>query len=237
MPAAALFVLLQVAGPPSAECRDGQLSMVTSIRELLDRGDSDVARTAVTSLPPETSSCLPLELARLAVTGWFEARSLAAVGGAVDKQAPVQAALDQLDKLKASAAASPVAAIEIEYAQTIVRAAVSAAQDERAEMELLLGHARDLVQRLQSRSVRAVWPRPYNAAAGELWFEVDRYEEARAAFDRAVQADGSAASLVGLARALARLNRLDEACAAYSRAVDASPELRAAARSDLARCR
>jgi len=82
-----------------------------------------------------------------------------------------------------------------------------------------------------------VWPRPYNLAAGELWFEVDRYDEARAAYERAVQGDVSAAALVGLARAHARSGRLESACATYRRAVDAAPELRALAKGDLARCR
>jgi tetratricopeptide (TPR) repeat protein len=234
---AALFLFVQVAAAPAIDCRDGQLSMVTSIRELLDRGDNEVARRAVASLPPETSACVPLEIARLSVMGWFEARTLAAAGGATEKQGPVQAILGQLEMLRERAVRGSPVAIEIEYAQTIIRAAISAAQDERAEMELLLGHARDLVQRLESRSVRALWPRPYNAAAGELWFEVDRYDEARAAFERAVQSDGAAVALVGLARSLARANRFEEACATFKRAVDASPELRASAKNDLARCR
>lgn len=212
--------------------------MVTSIRELLDRGDHDVARRAVASLPPDSDACVPLQVARLAVRGWFEARAAAAAGGPPEMLRPIDATLEQLEKLKGSGAApaSPIA-IEIQYAQTIIRAAISAAQDERPEMELLLGHARDLVQRLQARSVRALWPQPYNLAVGELWFEVDRYDEARAAYERAVQSDGSAAALMGLARTLARSGRLDDACATSKRATDASPELRAAAKADLARCR
>ena len=55
-------------------------------------------------------------------------------------------------------------------------------------MELLLTHARDLADG-SHRARPARWPRPFNLLAGELWLEVDRYEDARAAFERAVRAD------------------------------------------------
>jgi tetratricopeptide (TPR) repeat protein len=222
------------------ECRDGQLSVATTIRELLERGDDGLAREAVAAVASD-ASCPALELARLSISGWFEARALAAVGGPADTLAPVRAVLDALEKLApaptSSAPQRDARALQVEYASTTIRAAVAAAQDERPEMELLLGHARDLVQRLQQRSVRALWPRPFNVIAGELWFEVDRYDDARLAYERAVQSDASAAALVGLARAQARLGRAEQACATYKRARDIGATLREAAKSDLGRCR
>jgi tetratricopeptide (TPR) repeat protein len=91
-------------------------------------------------------------------------------------------------------------------------------------------------ERLRVRERRAVWPLSWNLAAGELWFEVDRYEDAAAAYDRAGRADASPRALVGLARSLARLDRLEEACTAYRRATDAAKALRAQATPDLVRC-
>jgi tetratricopeptide (TPR) repeat protein len=233
---------LQVAGATVAtQCRDGELSVVTTVRELLERGDDAVAREAVASLSPDSASCPTLELTRLAVSGWFEARALAAFGGAAEKLGPVRAVLEGLEKLAPEPGAPPLQreafALQVEYAQTSLKAAIAAAQDERPEMELLLEHARDLVQRLEKRATRAVWPRPFNILVGELWFEVDRYDEARAAYERAVQSDGSAAALVGLARAQARLGRVEQACATYKRARDVGAALREAAKADLARCR
>ena len=222
-----------------SECRDGELSVMTTIRELLARGDEARARQAVNSLPAD-NACAPLRMARLALTGWFEARALAAFGGAAERLGPVKKTLAELDGYRAPAPDAPsstVIALEVEYAQTLIRAAVAAAQDERPEMELLLGHALDLVQRLEQRNAHASWPRPYNIAAGELWFEVDRYEESRAAFERAVQADASSAALVGLARAQARLGRAEQGCVTLKRARDAATELRTKATADLPRCR
>ena len=118
-----------------------------------------------------------------------------------------------------------------------MRAAIAAAQDERPELGLLLTHARDLAERLAARNRHAEWPRSYNTLAGELWFEVDRYEDSRAAYERAVRARPTAAALVGLARSLSRLRRVNEACATYRRVRDAAPALLAASARDLGRCR
>jgi tetratricopeptide (TPR) repeat protein len=146
---------------------------------------------------------------------------------------PVRATLDELQALRDHRDV----ALEAEYAHTCVQAAVAAAQDERPVMELLLTHARDLAERLQQRDRRANWPLPFNFVAGDLWFEVDRYDEARAAYERAVQSAPSALALVGLARTQSRLGRAEEACATYARVKDAAAGLRAAAAKDLSRCR
>ena len=238
----AVVLALPVAGAVVAsQCRDGQLSVVTTVRELLERGDDAVARQAAESLSPDSASCPTLELTRLAISGWFEARALAAFGGTADRLGPVNATLAGLEKLAPEPGATAVQreafALQVEYAQTSLKAAIAAAQDERPEMELLLEHARDLVQRLEQRATRAAWPRPFNILVGELWFEVDRYDDARAAYERAVQSDGSAVALVGLARAQARLGRVEQACATYKRARDVGAALRDAAKADLARCR
>ena len=230
MTALGLVVLLHLAATaqPSA-CRDVEHTALLRSQEQLARGDELAARRALDVGPPE---CVPRMVARLALRGWVEARALARIGGAVDQQQEVRKTLDELQAV----AADVNWALEIEYADTIIRAAIAAAQDERPEMELLLTHARDLSERLLRRDRRAVWPRPFNIAAGDLWFEVDRYGDAAAAYERAVRADASAVALVSLSRALARLGRLEDACAAYRRATDVSGALRAIATPDLVRC-
>lgn len=223
----ALIVPLVVAQPV---CGDADLAALVRAREQVARGDESAARAAVDG---DGGRCVQRRIAALALRGWAEARALAPVGGAVDLQAPVRKTLDEL---RAVAAADPALALEIEYADAVIRAAVAAAQDERPEMELLLTHARDLGERLQLRDRRALWPRPFNIAAGELWFEVDRFADAAAAYERAVRADASPLALVGLARALARQERWAEACATYRRVSAASAALRSIAGSDLALC-
>jgi len=230
-----LLIALQLAAPamskPSpSDCTAADLAALDRSAALVARGDDDALRD-VGAIGGPTDRCALVNLHRLSLVGWAEARDLAAKGGAVELLGPVRQLIEELEQLKGADLD-----IEAEYAQTAIRAAIAAAQDERAEMELLLAHARDLAERLMTRGRRAVWPRLFNLVAGELWFEVDRFDDARAAFERAVRADASGVALVGLARALSRLGRQDEACAVYRRVHDASSSLRERAKSDLAPC-
>jgi tetratricopeptide (TPR) repeat protein len=210
-------------------CSDTEVRALILAQEQVARGDDVAARQ---QLETPGSVCALQRIASLALRGWADARALAARGGAVELQGPVRQTLDALAELSDQKDWG----LEIEYAATLIRAAIAAAQDERPEMELLLTHARDLSERLLQRNRRPQWPRPFNVAAGDLWFEVDRYADAVAAYERAIRGDTSPVALVGLARALARLDRMDEACATYRRASDASERLRATATPDLVRC-
>ncbi len=231
LPALLVVWQLTAAPPPaaSADCSADDLASLDRDAQVVARGDE----------PPPSSDgggavarCALVQVQRVSLEGWAEARRLASAGGAADLQGPVRRALGELARWQDGAAG-----LEAGYAQTAIRAAVAAAQDERPELELLLTHARDLAERLGARGRRARWPRPFNLLAGELWFEVDRYEEARAAYERAARSDPGAAAVVGLARALARLGRGADACAAYGRVRDeAPPALRERARQDLAGC-
>ena len=200
--------------------------------DAMERGDESTMREAIERRwRGGSTSCDVITLAHASLRAWSEARAVAGKGGAVDLLGPVKARLDEL-----RAITNPALAIDVEYAQMAVGAAVAAAQDERPEMELLLQQARDLSERLARRERRAVWPRPFNLMAGELWFEVDRFEEARAAYERAASYDGSAAAFAGLGRVLAALGRHDQACAAYRRVAQAGAALADEAKRFLARC-
>jgi tetratricopeptide (TPR) repeat protein len=228
----ALFVALHLAfAIGQAPCSPAQIAVTAEAERRVLRGD-DAGAGEVLSASVVSGTCDRLELVSVALDGWREARALAPAGGAADLLGPVQRALERLTPFL-----ELDARLEAEYAQTAIRAAIAAAQDERSEMELLLTHARDLSERLQLRGRRAVWPRPLNLLAGELWFEVDRFDDARAAYQRAIAGDAAPAALIGLARALARLGHTAAACTTYKRAADAAPALRAAAAADLARRR
>ncbi|HUE87967.1 MAG TPA: hypothetical protein VMO26_17985 [Vicinamibacterales bacterium] len=228
----ALLVALQLAVlSPQEPCSPAQIAANQQAQQRLLRGDDMGARAAL-GASLAAGACGLLRIAMIALDGWSEARALAPAGGAAELLAPVQRTIDDLQAFRTTDEA-----LEAEYAETAIRAAMAAAQDERPEMELLLTHARDLAERLQLRGRRAVWPRTFNLLAGELWFEVDRFEDARMAYERAVSGEPSAAALVGLARAHARLGQLAAACSTYRRATDVAAALRAAAAADLARCR
>ena len=148
------------------------------------------------------------DVQRVAMEGWNLARALAPKGGAVELLGPVNVKLRELDRMANTSA---------RYAEVAIRAAVSAAQDERDEMQLFLDHLRDLSRQMELAGAPAEFPVPFDELEGELWLEVDRYTEARDAYTRAVEKKPSPNALVGLARANDRLGDLIAACAAYTR--------------------
>jgi hypothetical protein len=148
------------------------------------------------------------DVQRVAMEGWTAARGLAPKGGAVELLGPVNVKLRELDRMANTSA---------RYAEVAIRAAVSAAQDERDEMQLFLDHLRDLSRQLALAGAAPQWPLPIDELEGELWLEVDRYTESRDAYARAAKNNPSPNALVGLARASDRLGDVVGACAAYTR--------------------
>jgi hypothetical protein len=153
------------------------------------------------------------EVQRVAMEGWRAARALAPKGGALELLGPVNLRLRELDAMPNTSA---------RYAETAIRAAVSAAQEERDEMGLFLEHARGLAAQLAAAGAPAEWPLPIDELEGELWLEVDRFTEDRDAYARAVATAPTPNALVGLARASDRLGDVVAACAAYTRAAATS---------------
>ena len=149
------------------------------------------------------------EVQRVAMEGWIAARAVAAKGGALELLGPVNLRLKALDGLPGTAA---------RYADVAIRAAVSAAQEERDELAVFLAHARDLSATMTLTGAPAQWPVPIDELEGELWLEVDRYTEARDAYLRATKLKPGANAWIGLARASDRLGDIVGACAAYTQA-------------------
>jgi tetratricopeptide (TPR) repeat protein len=149
------------------------------------------------------------ELQRIAMEGWTAARALAPKGGAVEFLGPVNLRLKALDALPDTSA---------RYAEIAIRAAVSAAQEERDELTLLLAHARDLSNQMELVGSPAQWPLPIDELEGELWLEVDRFTEARDAYERATKSRPSPNAWIGLARVSDRLGDVVTACRAYTTA-------------------
>ena len=138
--------------------------------------------------------------------GWQSARAVAAQGGAAELLGPVNARLQALDQYPQTLA---------RYAEVAIRAAVSAAQEEREEMALFLDHARALSQQMATVGPAPRVPLPIDELSGELWFEVDRFAEARDSFARATTLAPTPNAWVGLARAADKLGDRVAACRAY----------------------
>jgi hypothetical protein len=149
------------------------------------------------------------ELQRIAIDGWTAARELAPKGGAIEFLGPVNLRLKALDAFPETSA---------RYAEIAIRAAVSAAQEERDELGLLLAHARDLSNQMQLIGSPAQWPLPIDELEGELWLEVDRFTDAREAYERATKSHPTPNAWIGLARASDRFGDVVTACRAYTTA-------------------
>jgi len=149
------------------------------------------------------------DVQRVAMAGWLAARDLAPKGGAIDLLGPVNERLKQLDQMPN---------ISARYAEIAIRAAVSAAQEERDEMALLLTHARDLSNQMALAGTPAEWPLAIDELEGELWLEVDRFTEARDAYERATRIRPTPNAWIGLARASDKLGDKVTACRAYGNA-------------------
>ena len=160
-------------------------------------------------LIPQPAAMAEPEIQRIAMEGWTAARALAPKGGALELLGPVNLRLRELDKYPNTSA---------RYAEIAIRAAVSAAQEERDELRLFIEHARDLSRQMGIAGAPAAWPLPIDELEGELWLEVDLFTEAREAYERAIKLRPTPNGWIGLARASDRLGDTVTACRAYTQA-------------------
>jgi tetratricopeptide (TPR) repeat protein len=109
----------------------------------------------------------------------------------------------------------------VELLRVTVRAAIAAGQEEHAELELLLMHASDLEERLL-RSGQLVLPfAPVAEIAGDLFYQANRFEQARRRYsDALIARPNRARSILGIARASVRLDDRKAATAAYKQFAD-----------------
>jgi tetratricopeptide (TPR) repeat protein len=187
------------------------VSSVSSVANVRDQRKmlTNVILFLIATLLTQQTATAEQEIQRIAMEGWTAARALAPKGGAVELLGPVNLRLRALDKYPHTSA---------RYAETAIRAAVSAAQEERDELRLFLDHARDLSRQMAVAGAPALWPLPIDELAGELWLEVDFFKEAREAYESAIKIKPTPNAWIGLARASDRLGDTAAACRAYAQA-------------------
>lgn len=179
---------------------------------------------------PASSVSSSGRLAALFARGLGAARA-AWPGGASPEAEIARRAAESLDRLAQAEGRQGRA----ELARVLVLAGIAAAQEERDELAVLLTHAMDLASDAEGdadtpASGLPALPVPLQEVAGDLWLQVDRYEEAVTAYAMATERHPERGrSWLGLARASIKAGAVQRGTDAYvaflERWAEADPEL------------
>lgn len=197
-----IALVLALTMAQGSSCADAML--VASQRA----GQFDL-QAAISRLTEASAGCADADIARWYLQGWLAAREAYRYGGSPESLVPADRAIDAL-KLRGDG--SNAAAIS----EAVLRAAAAAAQSEREVMALFLDQALLLEVRQRAAGLPGAPIITAHEAAGDLWLQVHRFEEARQAYERAAEQVGRTSRVVlGLARSSARLDDAAAACAQY----------------------
>jgi tetratricopeptide (TPR) repeat protein len=201
-----LALLLGVLLASQGQCLPASIARLSQASILAAR--LDLAGAA--ALLRDASDCDDAKVNGLYLQGLLDARAAARVGGTAETLAPVRRAIAALEVIAGN---QPGPA---EIARLTLHAAAAASQTERDEMRLYLESAVQMERLLaaggDSRKliVRAM------EVAGSLWLAVDRYAEARHAYEEAAGQHGmSLVTTLGLASLSSRLGDVPAACLGY----------------------
>ena len=160
--------------------------------------DPDLSSAADALRDAASRGCADADVGATYLRGLIDAKDAFRQGAPPESLVSVHNAIASLERI---AQDKPGPA---EIARLLLRAAAAAAQSERDEMALYLDQAERMDGLLRAAGQPAA---PILSAAeisGELWLQVHRYEDARAAFTRAASQVGMTPRVVaGLARAAA----------------------------------
>jgi len=188
------LLVLALIGQPCSQAAAERLGEASALAQ-----GFDLVRAVEGLRDPALQGCGDVEAAALYLGGLSAAFEAYKQGGSEESLAPVREAIRALEKVSGQRPGPP------EIARLVLVAAVAAAQSERDEMGAFLTHA------LAMESLQFAAGQPgapilsAHEVAGELWLQVHRFEEARAAFERAIAQVGTTPRITaGLARAAAR---------------------------------
>ncbi len=155
-------------------------------------------------------SDIDAQIAGVYVRGLIAAREASRLGGSSDSLTPVRQAIEWLE-IVARGRRGPA-----EISRLVLQAAAAAAQSERDEMRLYLDTAVRMEMLQRAAGVPGAPLVTAAEAAGELWLQVHRYDEAARAFeDAAARVGRSPRVLAGLGRAHRGANDIGAACTAF----------------------
>jgi hypothetical protein len=193
-------------------CENGEAEIVKAA--VARAGAFDLAGAAERLQAAANGSCTAATLPAVYLRAWLDARDAYRFGGSPESLASVHAAIVQLN------ANQPAPAVA-EIASFVLQAAAAASQSERDELSFMIEHAVQLESVRLAAGLNGAPIITAHEAAGDLWLQVHRFDDARRAYLRAVKQVGRTPRVrLGLARTARRLNDTPEACAQYRLLVD-----------------
>ncbi len=155
------------------------------------------------------SGCADATLPALYLRGWIAARDAYRVGGSPESLRPVSQAIATMQEALGKSGQPQIAAL-------VLQAAAAAAQSERDELALMIDYAVQLEDRNLTAQRPALPMITAHEAAGDLWLQVHRYDDARRAYMKAEERLGVTPRItLGLARLAMRIEAFATACKQY----------------------
>jgi len=155
------------------------------------------------------SGCADAILPALYLRGWIAAHEAYRVGGSPESLRPVLQSIATLQDTLGKSGPPQIATL-------VLQAAAAAAQSERDELALMIDYAVQLEDRDLTVKRPALPMITAHEAAGDLWLQVHRYDDARRAYAKAAERIGVTPRItLGLARLAARVDALATACKQY----------------------
>jgi len=201
----ALFLAVALAQVPA--CSPEALALVQSANERA--AAFDLAGAAQRLQAAVKSGCTDAEVPAIYLRGWIAAREAYRHGGSTESLRPVLQAIAMLQAIDKPSGPAQIAAL-------VLQAAAAASQSERDELSLMIEYAVQLEDRRLSARLPGLSMVTAHEAAGDLWLQVYRYDDALRAYTRAAQRLGVTPRItLGRARIAVRLDALSSACTQY----------------------
>lgn len=154
------------------------------------------------------SGCTDAVLPSVYLRGWIAARDAYRVGGSPESLRAVSQSIGMLQDMGKTGPA--------QIAALVLQAGAAAAQSERDDLALMINYAVELEDRNLTAKRPALPMITAHEAAGDLWLQVHRYDDARRAYTKAAERVGVTPRItLGLARLAVRIDALATACTQY----------------------
>jgi hypothetical protein len=187
-----------------------QQPVCAAVAEAQLRADAfDVAGAAQRLQAAVMSGCADAVLPSAFLRGWMAARDAYRLGGSPESLRAVSQSIAMLQDVGGKTGPAQIAVL-------VLQAAAAAAQSERDDLALMINYAVELEERRLTARLPGLPMITAHEAAGDLWLQVHRYDDARRAYTKAAERIGVTPRItLGLARLAVRVDALATACTQY----------------------